>query len=145
MHEPEHPQPLLGESPRDALAEGAQRFSALIERVRARPASSEHAVAPLARNPLLAISPAEEWTRQFQSRDLAAGFSQLPLGDLAAVPRDALMPEPVIERSVVRPDIAGPVVPPQELILRAGGLPRAPQRRSWLARLFGQRDAAESS
>ncbi len=83
---------LLEQPARGALAEGAARFERLIKSVKAQQAQAEKSPAAPVHNPLLAVSPQEEWSRQFQSSGIGPEWSELKLSDLAPLPRAASCP-----------------------------------------------------
>jgi len=127
---------LLEQGPANALGEGAARFDRLIEDVKASqspaPVRTTSAVIP---NPLLSVSPGEEWSRQFQSQSFGPEVRGISYADLAPVPRAMVMPE-------IAPDVVprhstafAPTSVLQAMGSEIGRRPEKP-RRSWLGRLL---------
>lgn len=122
----------------DSLSEAAARFERLVQDVK----SSQKGVAPSsppppAANPLLSVSPEEEWSRRFRTEAIGPEPHRLSPGDLAPLPRSVVVPP--VAPAVVSPSRA--VEPAPRLVPGAMG----PQigktdnpRRSLIARLFGR-------
>src|SRR5271165_5693540 len=84
---------LLDQPAPDAFAEGAARFERLIQSVKSQHANNDAKPAALPLNPLLAVSPEEEWSKQFQNVGIGPERGRLSLTDLAPLPRAMIMPE----------------------------------------------------
>ena len=123
----------------NALGEGAARFDQLIETVKAQYAPPGESTQTFATNPLLHVSPGENWSRNFQSQSIGPNVQSLSLSDLAPVPRGMIVPtapEIVPSRAAEfapRPVVAAPMA---EQLGRPERLVKP--RRSWLGRMFGR-------
>lgn len=136
----EKPKSLIEGAPKDALSEGAARFERLIETVKAQQAAPAERPAAAGPNPLLSVSPQEEWSRRFQSQPIGPEAGGPSPGELAVIPRSALVP-PLAQDLATAPRI----VPERaaELAARPAGAalgarigkPEKP-RRSWFGRLI---------
>ncbi len=119
-----------------ALAEGAARLERLIQSVKAQQAQADQRPAAPVRNPLLVVSPEEEWSRHYQSLGIGHEGRGLTLSDLAPLPRAMIMPEPELGKPVI-PGPAMDVVAKAPAAAIGEGLPQAVRpRRSWLGRLL---------
>ena len=123
----------------NALGEGAARFDQLIESVKAQYAPPSESVAKRDSNPLLHVSPGEEWSRNFQSQSIGPNVQSLSLSDLAPVPRAMVVP-PVSE---IVPSRAAEIAPKPVMAAPMGARLGKPERlvkpkTSWLGRMFGR-------
>ena len=102
----------------------------MIETVKSQQAAPVAPPAQTATNPLLSISPQEEWHRKYQSQPI--GLAGAPLGDLARVPRAMILP--AVEIVPSRTTALAPEARPSALGAQIGK-PEKP-KRSWLGRLL---------
>jgi hypothetical protein len=133
---PENTKSLLEQGPANALGEGAARFDRLIEDVKASqsPAPVRTTTAVIA-NPLLSVSPGEEWSRQFQSQSFGPEVRGVSYSDLAPVPRAMVMPELAPDIVPQRSTAFAPKSALQGMGSEIGKRPERP-RRSWLGRML---------
>jgi hypothetical protein len=123
---------LLDTSATSAFDEGAARFERMIEAVKSQQAAPVARPVAAVTNPLLSVSPKEEWSRQYQSRSIGSGPPGTPWADLAHPPRAMVLPA----ADVAPVPIAS--VSPQIRSVALGaqiGKPEKP-RRSWFGRLL---------
>jgi hypothetical protein len=123
---------LLDGAAGDALSEGAARFDRLIESVKAQPAAPAASAPQPVRNPLMAVSPEENWAKRFDTQAVGSDFgARLPV-DIAPLPHAVVVPVPQIVPSRAAEALARPSVQP------LGAEIGKPVRRSWLGRVFGR-------
>ena len=135
----EKPKSLLEGGPANALGEGAARFDQLIETVKAQYAPPGGNTQTFATNPLLHVSPGENWSRNFQSQSIGPNVQSMSLSDLAPVPRGMIVPTapeivpPRAAEFAPKPVVAAPMAEqlgkPERLVK---------PRQSWLGRMFGR-------
>lgn len=135
----EKPKSLLESGPANALGEGAARFDQLIESVKTQFAPPREGVAPRESNPLLHVSPGEEWSRNFQSQSIGPNVQSLSLSDLAPVPRAMILPQ----APEIVPSKAAGIAPRPVAAAPMGAQLGKPEklvkpRTSWLGRMFGR-------
>jgi hypothetical protein len=135
----EKPKSLLEGGPANALGEGAARFDQMIESVKTQFAPPSAGTQKFATNPLLHVSPGEEWSRNFQSQSIGPNVQSLSLSDLASVPRSAFAPQ----ASEIVPSRTAEFAPKPVVAAPMGaqlGMPEklVKPRRSWLGRMFGR-------
>lgn len=131
----DNPKSLLDQPARGAFAEGAARFERLIQSVKVQQADNGPSPAALPDNPLLAVSPEEEWSRQFRSVGIGPERRGLSPSDLAPLPRAMALPEFVAPKPAVA---AAPTaeLAPKPAAIGAGMGKSEPPRRSWLGRML---------
>lgn len=129
---------LLENSGSGAFAESAARLEQLIQAVKTQQAEVWPKPVAATHNPLLAVSPDEEWSRKFQSQGIGPELGGIRTSDLAAVPRAAIMPDPdmdPIRAAIPKRDVAAALGAPAATIGAGRGKSEQP-RRSWFARLL---------
>ena len=135
----EKPKSLLESGATNALGEGAARFDQLIESVKAQYAPPATGTVPRESNPLLHVSPGEEWSRNFQSQSIGPNAQSLSLSDLAPVPRAMIVPT----APEIVPSRAGEIAPRPVVAAPMGAQLGKPEKlvkpkTSWLGRMFGR-------
>jgi hypothetical protein len=133
----EKPKSLLEGGPANALGEGAARFDQLIESVKTQFAPTASGTQTFATNPLLHVSPGENWSRNFQSQSIGPNVQSLSMSDLAPVPRGMIVPTApeivpaaeIVPRPVVAAPMSAQFGKPTSLVK---------PRPSWLGRMFGR-------
>lgn len=132
----ENTKSLLENSGSGSFAESAARLEQLIQTVKLQQTEARPKPAAAAQNPLLAVSPDEEWSRKFQSQGIGPEPGGLNLSELAAVPRAAIMPDiDPLRAAIPKREVAPAVIAPAATIGASRGKPEHP-RRSWFARLL---------
>lgn len=127
---------LLENSGSGAFAESAARLEHLIQTVKLQQVEARPKPAAAPHNPLLAVSPDEEWSRKFQSQGFGPELAGLKVSELAPVPRAAIMPDTDLLRAVgPKREIAAALGALAATIGSGRGKPEQP-RRSWFARLL---------
>lgn len=134
----EKPKGLFEAGMANSLSEAAARFGRLIEDVRSsqKGVAAPSVVPSSVANPLLSVSPEEEWSRRFRTEGIGPEPHGLSPADLTPLPRSVLVPPvapAVIPSRAVEP---APQLVPGALGTQIGKTQE--QRRSLLARLFGR-------
>lgn len=130
---------LLEDDAGRGLGEAVLRLDRLIEGVKAGQAESPKVVpAAAGPNPLVAAGPDEAWAREFRTFGIGPDTKACTAGDLAAVPKAALLPSPDLPKPAENLRMAEVV--PREMRTPMGIRIGKPERkRSWLGRLLRRR------
>jgi len=127
---------LLESGTRNAFGEGAARFDRLIESVKTQHAVRVQSESAPVSNPLTAVSPEEEWSKQFQSLGIGPERHAITPSEMAFVPRGAILAGVPPVRDIAPSRATEIVGRPSPSGADMGKPVKA--KRSWLGRVFGR-------